>query len=209
MTQTANDLDLLRRAVEQRDTGLFAEVFERHRERLSLVVRLRIDRRVRARFDAEDVLQDTFEEAWRRATGFLGDPQVPVYLWLRYLVLQRLRQSHRQHMKTLSRDARREVRFDPRGLPESSSEALVDMLVATTTSASSHARRRERGDKLREVINALDRTDREILALRHFEQLRNVEVAQVLGITPSASSVRYFRALERLRSVLEATDRDL
>lgn len=57
--------------------------------------------------------------------------------------------------------------------------------------------------KLQEVLNTMKSNDREILALRHFEELSNEEIAQVLGITKSSASKRYMRAIMRLREALE------
>ena len=168
------------------------------------MVRLRMDRRVRARVDASDVIQDTFAEASRRLNDYMKNPSVTFFVWLRYLATQQLQMQHRHHLGVQARDARREVALFGGGLPEAKSAVLAAQLLARLTSPSTAAARAEMKVNLLAALDAMDPIDREILALRHFEQLSNSETAQVLNISTTAACNRYVRALERFRPILAA-----
>jgi RNA polymerase sigma-70 factor (ECF subfamily) len=179
-----------------------AALFDRHRDRLRRMVELRIDARLRARLDASDVLQDAFLDVARDFDAYLADPKLPPLLWLRLHVGRRLTTLHRQHLGTKMRDAGLEIALYHGALPEASSAALASMLLGRHTSPTKAAQRAERLLRVQEALNSLDPIDREVLALRHFEQLGHSEAAQVLGITQEAEAKRYFRALKRLKDVL-------
>jgi RNA polymerase sigma-70 factor (ECF subfamily) len=127
---------------------------------------------------------------------------MPTYLWLRLVTGQRLAQVHRQHLGAALRDAGREVSLHRGALPQASSASLAARLLGRFTTASQAAIRAERQLRLQEILNGLDPRDREILALRHFEQLSNGEAAQVRGLSKQAANNRYIRALGRLRDLL-------
>ena len=127
---------------------------------------------------------------------------MPFLIWLRWVTMQRLVEVHRQHLGARMRDAGREVSFDPGGALAASSEKIADFF-ADQTSPSQAAERAEAIDQLRQALEGLDPIDREVLALRHFEELSNLEAAAVLEIQPAAASKRYVRALERLRGAME------
>ncbi len=165
------------------------------------MVRLRMDPRARARFDASDVVQEVFVEAVQRCEGYLESPSMGFYPWLRFIAVEKLLQFHRRHLEMKRRDARKEV-VHARDL-SSFSLALAEELVSSGTSPSEAARRKELKAMLLEILDGMDPLDREILSLRHFEDLTNVETAEVLGIRPNSASVRHFRALGKLREVLE------
>jgi RNA polymerase sigma-70 factor, ECF subfamily len=184
------------------DPGALNELFARHRERLRRMVQMRLDWRLQGRVDASDVIQDAYLEAARRLDDYLRDPSMPVFLWLRFLVGERLLILHRQHLGAQMRDARREVSLYREALPEASSAALAAQLLGKQTSPSEAAVRAERMLRLQEAVNRLDPLDREVLSLRHFEQLSRAETAQVLGIEESAAAKRYIRALKRLKDTL-------
>jgi RNA polymerase sigma-70 factor (ECF subfamily) len=78
------------------------------------------------------------------------------------------------------------------------------MILGRHTSPTQAAQRAERMVRVQEALNGLEPTDREILALRHFEELGRAEAAEVLGISQDAGAKRYFRALKRLKDVLSA-----
>ena len=187
------------------DLGALAELFQRHRDRLHRMVELRIDSRLQGRIDASDVLQDGFLDLSKRLESYLNDPKLPVFLWLRLVVSDRLAMVHRHHLGTQMRDAAQEVSLYRDPLPQASSAALVSMLLGRLTSPSSAAVRAEQILQVQEAVNALDPLDREIVALRHFEQLTRAETAQVLGITEEAGAKRYIRALKKLKSILAST----
>jgi RNA polymerase sigma-70 factor (ECF subfamily) len=180
------------------------ELFGRHREQLRRMVYLRMDRRLRARVDASDVLQDAFLEATVRYDEYREKPVMPLFLWLRYIVGQRLLRVHRQHLGVKARNASREVSLYAGALPEATSESLAAQLLGHLTSPSQAAIRAELQLRLQEALNGMENIDREVLALRHFEQLSNSEAAQVLGIQERAASNRYVRALRRLKETLSS-----
>jgi len=180
------------------------ELFERHRQRLRLMVHLRLDRRVQARVDSSDVLQEAFLEAAQRYERYQANPTMPPFLWLRFLVGQRLILMHRQHLGVKARAAGREVSLFHGSLPQANSESLAAQLLGKLSSPSQAAMRSELQVRLQEALNSMDEFEREVLVLRHFEQLSNVETAQVLGIQEPAASQRYVRALRRLRDMLGA-----
>jgi RNA polymerase sigma-70 factor, ECF subfamily len=166
------------------------------------MVELRLDGRLRARLDASDVVQDAYLEVARRLEEYLREPRVPLFLWLRLVVGERLTALHRHHLGTHMRDAGREVSLYRGAVPMASSAALAAQLLGRHTSPSQAAVRAERALRLQEALNALDPMDREVLALRHFEELDRAEAAQVLGISEAAAAKRYVRALKRLKEVL-------
>ena len=195
------DDDLLRR-LEQGDQRAICDLFARHRERLRRMVRLRLDRRLQGRLDASDVLQEAHLEVVRRAGEYIKRPTMPPFLWLRFLTGQALLALHRHHLGVRMRDAGMEVSLHHGGPPQATSVSLAEMLLGRLTSASLAARRAEMQLRLQELINAMDPLDREVLAMRHFEELSNGEAALVLGLTRTAASNRYMRALQRLRVAL-------
>ena len=202
--ETENMLDLLRRGVEG-DRQVLSEVWDRHRERLRRVVKLRMDRRLQGRVDPSDVLQEAFIDFASRAAEYVDRPEMPLFLWLRYLTGQRLQLLHRHHLGAQMRDAGREVSLHRGAMPQATSVSLAAQLMGRFTSVTRAVQRAEMQMILQEAINVMEPIDREILALRHFEELSNVETAEVLGIKPSAASSRHVRALKKLREALRNT----
>jgi RNA polymerase sigma-70 factor (ECF subfamily) len=184
------------------DQDAVAALFARYRGRLRHMVRLRLDRRLQGRLDPSDVLQEAFLDVARRAADYAAHPDLPVFLWLRLLTAQRLLALHRQHLGAQMRDAGQEVSLYRGGLPMASSVSLAAQLLGRFTSVSEAAVRAELQVRLQTALNSLEPLDREVLALRHFEELSNTETAQVLGIRKSAASNRYVRALKRLKDIL-------
>ncbi len=197
-SEAARQLERLRSG----DKSALGELFAAHRDRLRRMVALRMDWRLQARIDASDVLQESFLDAAAKLDRYLGDPKVPVFLWLRLIVGEQLINLHRHHLGTRMRDASCEVSLQRGAMPAASSAALASMLLGRLTSPTQAAIRAERLERLQEALNTLDASDREILALRHFEMLSRIEAAQVLGISDDAGSKRYLRALKRLKEIL-------
>lgn len=166
------------------------------------MIALRMDRRLQGRIDPSDVLQDAFLHASMKLGDYLKNPATPFFLWLRSITGQRLTILHRHHLQVLGRHAGREVSLYQGALPEASSAAIAAQLLGRDTRPSEAAQRAERAIQLQEALNSLEPIDREILALRHFEELTNAEAAQLLDIRESAASKRYTRALKRLKDVL-------
>ena len=186
------------------DSAAWGVLMERHRDRLRRMVALRLDRRLQGRIDASDIIQEAFTDAVGRLEEYSRDPSMPFFLWLRFLVGQRLADQHRHHLGIKARDAGREISLYRRAMPETTTAALAAQLLGKETSPSQAAIRAERKVRLQEALNSLDPIDREILALRHYEQLSNGETATVLGLDKSAASKRYARALVRLKDILAA-----
>lgn len=174
-------------------------LFERHRAALRRAVELRLDRRVRARLDISDVVQETFLEALRRWPEYQRqDAPMPADLWLHWLARERVLHLHRMHLGAEQRAVGREV--PP--LPEASSVVLARGLAGAGPSPSHEAALGELVERLRQALGRLNDDDRDLILWRHFEQLSNREVAVLLGITEAAAGKRYVRALERLRGLL-------
>src|SRR3954449_11799487 len=197
------DESLIRRAAGG-DEAALAELFGRYRKRLRQMVRLRLDRRLQGRGDPSDVLQEAYLDVAEQLPHYLGKPDMPLFLWLRLVAGQRLIRIHRRHLGTAMRDAGREVSLYRGALPQASSVSLAAQLLGRFTTASQAAIRAERQLQLQAVLNGMEPLDREILALRHFEELSNGEVADVLGLSKTAANNRYIRALGRLRDLLES-----
>ena len=177
-------------------------LLERHRGRLVRMVRVRMHPQVRARVDASDVIQDAYMEVSRRIGEYVADPRVPFFVWLRRLTGQRLMKAHRFHLDAQRRDVRRQVREQRVEMPEASVVAMVDMLAAPGTTPTTAAARSELREKIMVLLDELGETDREVLCMRHFEELSNEEVAHELGLSKHAASKRYIRALKRLRELV-------
>lgn len=171
-----------------------------HQERLRRLVAFRLDPRLRGRVDAADVVQDAYAEAADHREAFFRLPPIPVFLWLRGVVWNKLLEVHRHHLGTRMRDAA----LDRFASPETTSIALVEQLSGHLTGPATAAARSEIKLRLRDALGRIDPADREVLALRHFEQLTNGEAAAILGIQERAAAKRYVRALKRLKDVLAA-----
>jgi RNA polymerase sigma-70 factor, ECF subfamily len=184
------------------DKAALNEIFSRHRDRLRRMVELRLDRRLQARIDASDVIQEAYVDAVNRLDEYLGDPKYPLFLWLRLMVGERLLKLHRHHLGTKMRDAALEVSIFRGALPAASSAALAAQLLGKHTSPTQAAMRAERMMRVQEALNTLDPIDREILSLRHFEEMSLAETALSLGIEQAAAAKRYIRALKRLKTIL-------
>ncbi len=184
------------------DTQALNELFTRHRERLCRMVEMRLGHRLQARIGASDVIQDAYVDVVGRLEEYLRDPKLPFFLWLRLVVGERLLKLHRHHLGTQRRDAGREVALFRGALPQASSAALAAQLLGKHTSPTQAAVRAERLLRLQEALNTLDPMDREVLALRHFEELTSAEAAQVLEIEEEAAAKRYVRALRRLKKTM-------
>jgi len=193
--------DLLRR-LGAGDQQALADLFGRYRDRLRRMVRLRLDRRLLGRVNPSDVLREAYLDVARRAPGYTAAPTMPFYLWLRFLTGKRLLAIHQQHLGAQVRDVGQEVSLYRGALPQANSVSLAAQLLGRITSPSLTSQRAEIQIRLQEALNSMDPLDREILTLRHFEELSNSETAQVLGIPKSAASNRYIRALKCLKDIL-------
>jgi RNA polymerase sigma-70 factor (ECF subfamily) len=184
------------------DAESWRALLDRHHDRLRRMVVLRLDPRLQGRVDPSDVLQEVYCDAATQLAQYLNNPEVPFFLWLRSLTATRLAKTHRHHLGTQARDARREVSLFGGPGPMASSAALAARLLAPAPPPSEAVLAEELKARLQEVLDDMEETDREVLTLRHFEQITTAETAQVLGISEAAAGKRYLRALRRLRELL-------
>ena len=204
MNDADDDLRLVERA-RGGDDAAAGEALVKHRARLRRMIEARLDHRIRGRVDPSDVLQDGFVDVIAKLPGYLADPKISLFLWLRLVVGERLTKVHRDNLGAQMRNAGLEVSLYRGPMPAASSAALAAHLLGKVTSPTQAAVRAERLLRLQEALNALDPLDREILSLRHFEELTHSEAARVLDIGEAAAAKRYIRALKRLKDVLPAS----
>ena len=184
------------------DTQALAELFSRERERLWRVIHFRLAEPLRGRLGPEDVLQEAFLAASQRLKHYADGPATSPFIWMRMIVNQTLIDLHRQHLGAQKRDAAREVSLDGVPCAQATSASVAIQLVGVFTSPSGAAARADMLSLVQTAIEQMDPIDREVLALRHFEELTNSEVAEALGIEQKAASIRYVRALRRLKEIL-------
>ncbi len=207
-SESRNDATRLLQQAAQGDRQAWGQLLEQHRDRLRRMIAFRLDDRLRGRLDPSDVIQEAYLDASSHLDEYLQNPTMPFALWLRFLTGQKLLELHRYHLGTQARDAGREVSAFRGSLPEASSVVLAAHLADQLTTPSEAAIRAERQRLLQNALDRMDPLDREVLVLRHFEQLSNGEAAQVLGLDKSAASKRYSRALLRLKGILTALSGD-
>lgn len=202
MSDADSAIDDLDARIRQGDEQALATAFSHYRERLRRIVRFRLDYRLSGRVSDSDVLQETFISAAQRLNSFANQTDIPIFLWLRLMVSQQLVDLQRRHLQAEMRDVRKEVSLQPVGPSPHTSVAIAAHLVQQMTAVSEVMARAERIEKLEEVLNEMDPVDREVIALRHFEELTNIETAEVLKIAPAAASKRYVRAMSKLSALM-------
>jgi RNA polymerase sigma-70 factor (ECF subfamily) len=195
-------MEELERRLRVGDVQALAELFTRERERLWRVIHFRLAEPLRGRLEPDDVLQEAFLAARQRLQHYADSPATSPFIWLRMIVNQTLIDLHRQHLGAQKRDAAREVSLDGAPYAQATSASVALQLVGAFTSPSGAAARADLLGLVKTAIEQMDPLDREVLALRHFEELSNSEVAETLGIEQKAASIRYIRALRRLKEVL-------
>jgi RNA polymerase sigma-70 factor, ECF subfamily len=190
--------DLLARARDGNELA-FEELFKRHRGRLQKAIAMRIDRRLAARVDASDVLQETYLEAFRRMPKYLQQEKMPFYLWLHWIAREKVLELHRRHLGAEKRAVTQEVQL----LPVDSSATFVSFVITGHEPSPSQAlAKTELAECLRQALGQLDNDERDLILWRHFEQLSARDMAQLLQISEAAAGKRYIRAVERLRAIL-------
>jgi RNA polymerase sigma-70 factor, ECF subfamily len=200
--QSDEETSLLHRAAGG-DQEAQRVIFSRYRDRLKRMVSLRLSRRLAGRVDDSDVLQESFLDVSRRLDEYLANPSTSFFLWLRNMTGLKLAEVHRRHLGTQLRDAGREVTLHRGGLPTADSVSLAAQLLGKLTAPSQAAIKAETRLLVQEALNSMDPIDREVLALKHFEQLSTTEIAEVLGLSKAGAGSRYLRAIKRLRGILE------
>lgn len=203
MNDLSPETEPLRLRLAAGDDSALGEAFAQHRERLWRMIRFRMDPRLLSRVDADDILQEAYLAAAQRLDHFRKkDEDSSLFLWLRQIAGQTLIDVHRRHIGAKMRDAGREVSLHAK-MPQATSISLAAQLLGRLTSPSQAALRDELSDQLEKALEQMEPIDQEVLALRHFEELTNREVAEVLGIQQKAASIRYVRAIARLKDVLK------
>lgn len=182
---------------------------ERHRQALRRMVQMRLDRRVQQRVDVSDVVQDVIIEASQRLDDYLKNPAMPFHLWLRHMARDRIIDMHRRHRVSAKRSVDREQPLVVNAAGDRSTIEMVAQLCDAQMTPAAAATMRELAVRFEAAIEQLEEKDREVILMRHFEQLSNQEVAQALELSEPAASMRYLRAMRRLRQLIgETVDED-
>jgi RNA polymerase sigma-70 factor (ECF subfamily) len=202
VSQTVREGVALRERLKDDPGSILAEAFTRDRARLCRLVQFRLDPVVAARVDIDDVLQDAWLAAIQRVSHFIENESLSMFVWLRLIVGQTIVDLHRHHLGAEMRDAYREISLNQTALSRSTAVSIAARLMGRAGTPSQAAMRHELAEQLERAIEAMDPIDREVLALRHFEDLTNSEVAEALGIAAKAASIRYVRAVKRLKAIL-------
>lgn len=196
----AAEPDDLRRRLAKGEVAALGELFALHHARLLQFIRFRLDPRLHARIDADDVLQESYIDCEKRIGSFDYDKATTAYVWIRMVVGQTMTDLHRRHVEAKARGVGREAKLRP---PAAGSSAVMSQFfVARLTSPSGAAIREEMEQLVERTLDEMDPIDREVLVLRHFEEVGNAEAAAILGLPESTASSRYLRALGKLREVL-------
>jgi RNA polymerase sigma-70 factor (ECF subfamily) len=199
--QPPDERELLRLATGG-DQAALDVLFSRHRDRRKRMVRLRLSRSLAGRVDDSDVLQEAYLDVARHLEDFAENPSISFFLWLRNMTAMKLAEVHRRHLGTQLRAAGREVTLHRGGLPMADSVSLAAQLLGTLTTPSQAFIKAETRLLVQEALNSMDPIDREVLALKHFEQLSTSEIATVLGLSKAGAGSRYLRAIKRMREIL-------
>lgn len=202
--------DVLLTAARQGDPDAINKLLDRHRGGIRRLVEMRLDRKVQRRVDVSDVVQEVLVEASGRLDKYLDDPVMAFHLWLRQIAWDHIIDTYRRHRVSAKRNMDREQSMHVGGeqVDESSVDLAIQLCDPAMTPAAV-ATQREIASKVEAAIEKLDDSDREVILMRHYEHLSNLEIAEVLGLNPPAASMRYLRAVRRLRTVLEEDDESL
>jgi RNA polymerase sigma-70 factor (ECF subfamily) len=196
--------DLLHRA-SQGDAQARDQLFALHSDRLRRLIAVRLPRRLAARLDPSDLVQDVLIKAHHQLDDFLRERPLPFYAWLRQIAAQRLIDIHRRHILAQRRSVLREVPIRP-ALPDESVAELADLIVSSHSTPSKQLIREELRARVRKALLELGERDREVLVMRHLEEMAMAEIAAVLGVSEGAVKVRHLRALKRLHGALQGDE---
>ncbi len=202
----SDQTETLLQGARQGDTDAINQLLDRHREPVRRLVQLRLDRRIQQRVDVSDVVQDVMFEANGRLQTYLENPVMAFHLWLRQIAWDHMIDAYRRHRKSAKRDIDREQPLVVSGEPDQSTIELAGQLCDPGITPHAAAAQRELAEHVEATIEQLDQGDREIILMRHYEHLTNQEVAEVLGLNAPAASMRYLRAIRRLRGLLRTQE---
>ena len=199
----AEDTADLLQGVKAGDSQAVERLLARHRDSLHRMIQMRLDQRIKQRVDVSDVVQDVLIEANRRLKDYLNNPAMAFHLWIRQIAKDRLIDAHRRHRVSAKRSIDREQGMVVHGAVDQSSIELVGQLIDPQITPAAAATQRELAVHVEAAIARLGDTDRDIILMRHYEQLNNGEIASTLGLSEPAASMRYLRAIRRLREMLD------
>lgn len=206
MWPRSEDTQELLASVRDGDSDARDALFDRHRKAIRRMIDLRMDRVLERRVDASDIVQDVLIEANRRLSDYLKDPVMPFHLWLRQMAKDRLIDAHRRHRVAARRSMDREQPLVSATRDETSVIDLAAQLSDQQLTPAAVATWRELQRRFQEACSQLDEQDQEVIVMRHFERLSNSEVAEALGVSAQAASMRHLRAMRRLREQLSEDD---
>ena len=184
------------------DRAAVNRLLERHRRSLRKLIQLRLDKRIWQRVDASDIVQDVLFEANTRLRDYLDNPRLPFHLWLRQIARDRIIDMHRRHRSAQRRSLDREQSLGSPQFEDQSGFDLLGQLADRELTPAAASIRKELEIRFLSALEQLVEDDREILLMRHFEQLGNGEVAAALGMSAAAAGMRHLRALRKLRAIL-------
>lgn len=188
--------------VKQGDADAVNRLMDRHRDSIRRMIQMRLDNKIQRRVDVSDVVQDVLVEANRRLQTYLENPQMSFHLWLRQIAKDRIIDAHRRHRGSAKRSVDREKPLAVQAADDHSTMQLLDQLRDPELTPAAAATQQEMARAVERSISELGDQDAEIIIMRHYEQLSNQEIAQALGLTEPAASMRYLRAVRRLREML-------
>ncbi len=197
--------DVLIHSARAGDCDAVNQLLDRHRAAIHRLVEMRLDRKVQQRVDVSDVVQEVLVDASGRLEQYLSDPSMAFHLWLRQIAWDRIIDTYRRHRVSAKRSMDREQPMHSGGVDESTMNLAIQLSdpgLGPVAVATQH----EIARRVEAAIDELDDADREVILMRHYEHLSNLEISEVLGLQPPAASMRYLRAVRRLRSVLEKED---
>jgi RNA polymerase sigma-70 factor, ECF subfamily len=192
--ETRNLLD----GARQGESDAVNRLMDRHRDSLHRMVECRLHRGMAGRVDASDVVQDALLTASRRLADYLANPSMPFHAWLRQLTRDRIADAYR-HQLADKRDVSREQAMAAGDRSSLNPAALIKDMQLTPAAT---LLRKEFAGQFQQALDQLDESSKEIILMRHAEQLSNSQVAELLGLTEPAAGMRYLRALRKLRSLL-------
>lgn len=202
-TQSSQEAALAQR-VSEGDAEALQSLLQRCRARLKQMVQLRISQQLERRVDASDIVQEALLQAAMNVGDYQYDPTRPFYLWIRRIAEHKLIEAHRRHFVAAKRDVRKEVDALPNEPLSVNSHSLAKhLIISSGSSPPSKAMKAEAREMIQNGLDALEPVEQEVLVLHHFEQLSMSEIGQVLGISKSAASKRYLKALDRFRDVIQ------
>ena len=204
MWPEANKTEQLLAGIRNGDQDAVNDLLQRHRDALRRLIAIRMDQKIQRRVDVSDVLQDVLVEANRRLQDYLSNAAMPFHLWIRQIARDRIIDAHRRHRVSAKRSVDREQVLQLGATDDRSSIMLLNEVCDQELTPAAQATQKEMAEAVERAISQLGDQDAEIVIMRHYEKLSNQEVAEALGLSEPAASMRYLRAVRRLRELLGA-----